>query len=735
MPKKDLVRRIDQNITSQRSSRYVPITISQTTGLTLEEVLEIVNGYLDGLGYSRHLGPSCTLLEAVSVSASSMVVSANIFRSGSIVVFEHYSTLNPIDEPVDRVGYEIVLVTSAGVVSGAGYSYDITRAQLGTTASIYPAKHTECIQLGYNDALGGYIIFNSGAGDAEEASQPNFNAWEMDSGTVTWKLQYGHIKNVQSAFKNLFPEVTTEQWDTWGFAMHDLFASGRIVGNSAFFMDTILSRESVEARPFDQVQRAQIGRTTVGDGLALHHKGGRPWFWATHPFQGIDTDEIISDDLASNLETLYGEVIDSFLWEADTDTFQRTLGKNFHSSNIGIAFNGFNPIALPAIEGEINSVGLNNLLIWLDNYGLVDRQTNFVYPVKWYGIWIPTEYQENSMVRDGNWTMIALRYTTDRASPYAVGESAFGVADDATWILGDYSSSYLLSGQLYHFLEPGWISAYRIYIPSSSTDFDYRVVFVDWGDPVNPVYTTGQLIDGSDVEVGWMDINLPFKIVSTNDVIEIELWIQDNSAITTLATDWNYIRPTTHRNPVSGEVIHSDSSPNLLSIHQLDNGALDRGVFLATLVRGSRIAYNSKIWTVLKATDNGTYFDFEIIPEVLATEGLGTFTLTTYSTATLPYAKVTDYWDNNPHSQMDVRGHYEYDGTTGDVGDAVSVDIQFQPGEKSDDWDIVAYSPLSGGIGGGNTGTLPPGEIDFSFITLTNPSAAVPDYHYVMWVD
>ena len=43
-----------------------------------------------------------------------------------------------------------------------------------------------------------------------------------------------------------------------------------------------------------------------------------------------------------------------------------------------------------------------------------DADDNFRALMYWSGVWQPGEYEANEVVRDGSWTMIANKTTTDR---------------------------------------------------------------------------------------------------------------------------------------------------------------------------------------------------------------------------------------------------------------------------------------------------------------------------------
>lgn len=383
MPKRAVVRSID--LGSYQGSKSGGSTIIQITGEgggiidTGEVVKQIVDTMLDGLPYAQYIGPSCWLLDSIDNIQTTIRVSAQLFRTGSWVALQHYSVMNPVDPPEDRDGYEIISIDNDGEVSEAGgYTYNVTRAVANTQANAYPAYNTMLVQLTVLDEGGGYFVLSSGI---PGGGIPNVNVWAVENSVPVWKSRYGRLTGVPQSYKDLFPEVLPEEWDTHGIALTNAFLSGLMVADRIIIQDDITSRGSITARPYNQPDAISLGETPAGNGLAVLSVTGRPWFTAVHPTTLTGGQRVTSNDQSHRIETTQGELIDEFTFDDSANTWARMIGAVIQSERDKLAFFSSSPIAKPTITGVSLSEAEKNLLAALGNYGLITNSTTYSRPL------------------------------------------------------------------------------------------------------------------------------------------------------------------------------------------------------------------------------------------------------------------------------------------------------------------------------------------------------------------
>ena len=115
---------------------------------------------------------------------------------------------------------------------------------------------------------------------------------------------------------------------------------------------------------------------------------------------------------------------------------------------------------------------------------------NQVY-MEWLGDWVQQTYLKQQVVRDGDWTMVALIETADRAAPTTVGAPEYSVVPDP--IFPELSNvSLVKSGQTYTFTEDGWLENIRVWVPEI-LDHSFRVILEDVTNSVTREITLGPI--------------------------------------------------------------------------------------------------------------------------------------------------------------------------------------------------------------------------------------------------
>ncbi|MFV2016187.1 MAG: hypothetical protein ACC656_12210, partial [Candidatus Heimdallarchaeota archaeon] len=91
-------------------------------------------------------------------------------------------------------------------------------------------------------------------------------------------------------------------------------------------------------------------------------------------------------------------------------------------------------------------------------------QTSVEDRMEWLGDWLAQEYYVNQTVRDGSWTMIANKTTTDQAAPQPIGEAEYAISNES-WTTNS-SNSVVASGHEIVFQQNGWFIEARVYLPT-----------------------------------------------------------------------------------------------------------------------------------------------------------------------------------------------------------------------------------------------------------------------------
>ena len=99
----------------------------------------------------------------------------------------------------------------------------------------------------------------------------------------------------------------------------------------------------------------------------------------------------------------------------------------------------------------------------------------------WMGAWKESDYKLNDVVRDGEWTMVALNDTSERAAPQPIGDPYY--LFDAELVNTSHpAAAYISVGQRYTITTPGWLLGCRIYAVGTE-NYMYRIIVVDRTDP------------------------------------------------------------------------------------------------------------------------------------------------------------------------------------------------------------------------------------------------------------
>jgi len=312
------------------------------------------------------------------------------------------------------------------------------------------------------------------------------------------------------------------------------------------------------------------------------------------------------------------------------------------------------------------------------------------------------EYSKDMMVRDNSWTMIANKLTHDKPSPIEIGSAVSGFTVDPTFASPIFTGT-VVSGNTYTFTKSGWIKKVSIKVPAIGGDITYKLYVTNLTDPQNPVVTVIPL--PTITAATWEVVLIDSLLVHIGSVLEMSLQAINSSSSTSVTGSWTCAGKNNNANPVDTQW-NRDNANATVRVAKLDLDSTDRTSELLGVISGSTILINDAAahsnyyeYTVTSVTESGNSIVYGVILE--KTGGTGpTQDVTTSFTATIPVAASTEYYEEidyfltNTVPFASVKGHLKEGYTVATDADtcAFGIDLTFQEGSLSPDWDIVAHS-------------------------------------------
>lgn len=337
------------------------------------------------------------------------------------------------------------------------------------------------------------------------------------------------------------------------------------------------------------------------------------------------------------------------------------------------------------------------------------------------------EYELYDVARDGEWTMVANKTTTDRPAPQPNGDPEYSM-DEGPSFGTQNNTSVIYSGHLYTITEGGWIRTIRVWVPSLSATTNYRFIVINETDPANLIIRTYEepvLVAGQ-----WNIIAVGSFIVTAGVKIRIVIDALNTGSSTNVSGGWGYDGKGT--TPAS-QRWSRNSQQTIVHIHKTDLDTTDRttellGATLDTHIRFVQTSDTSRYYEYLVTTtpiDSGAYVTYGVILVGNGAEPVIGQACTLDMDIPVPsatdYSMLASHWPTNNPDWATVEGFLEYNGVSqpGNDVNAFGVDLNFQKASISLDWDLLATSSV-GASGGGSTG------INFDYIDyntgLVNPT-------------
>lgn len=241
----------------------------------------------------QYIGPTTRLAAALSASDSYVETTERMFGAGNeTLVLSRYG-----QEPE-----QARLLGEAQQLGAARWRYAVSRAANGTKAQAW-AKGTSVISLGRPNG-GGYVVINSASttddtGRGLDGSPPYIAAYENSDGAGVWRAQFGRLKGVPQAFKDLFtaPYRPAEDidWDTFGLAGENVFISGGIYAQYGNIAGNLDVTGQLTVYDTNSPARVSFGQTAAGFGMSLQDQMRRPIWTLAAAYFDEEADTYDSD--------------------------------------------------------------------------------------------------------------------------------------------------------------------------------------------------------------------------------------------------------------------------------------------------------------------------------------------------------------------------------------------------------------------------------------------------------
>jgi len=440
----------------------------------------------------------------------------------------------------------------------------------------------------------------------------------------------------------------------------------------------------------------------------------------------VNSNHPVTGSMQVRPYTLFGNIFnnDGIVTPGNFASFSELTGRLITDS--GISINDIAALQASSTDYELR-ISANEASITTNISEIADR-------VEWMGNWLPNEFHKNQMTKDGEWTMIANKTTTDPPAPQENGEPAFLYPDTPAWFTQG-TVGKIESGMTMTMNEGGWLKSIRVWVPEITADTHYTLY---WR---NITAATTQFIDNLEniVTAGeWSTVFLETAILPKDAVIEIALVSQNYGSTTNISGGWLYTGTDQNTLTCPGNW-NINGQDSVLRICKEDLDTTDRSSELAGIIDGStanmvqtnNTSKNNVFGVDVSGVDQGLYYEYIIHQISEQNSGVDDSEITTVDIE-VPVPQNTNYvylnnqWPTNNPIYAVIDGFLEIDDVPQIVNSTgFGLDVEFQRATISPDWDVVAYSTLStsgGGSSGGGGGDFygPDGAVTDNIITFDN---------------
>lgn len=358
-------------------------------------------------------------------------------------------------------------------------------------------------------------------------------------------------------------------------------------------------------------------------------------------------------------------------------------------------------------------------------YGQLDAawEATDLHHLTWKNEWSPGEYNQNDVVRDGDWTMVANKITSDPPAPEPVGNPTNLLPVSPVWTAESYAGAAVSSGiRVYGIPSTYQIGQFKAWIPDTSLGTAYRITMLN---NLTGERSSTPLYQGNSFSnVGWHNLIVNPVWITPNSDYTFVLVSGKSTASSTFDYPWNWLAESNpEQDPTSGNV-RANKQHNTLRISSTDANAVNRAPQLAqAMVMGTTIKVeqsdNANKWSefeVVDWVDHGTYVTFSMINTGIGSTGSpdDAALCDVYFDIPVPlevsYVRNVDGFLDKPNAygflQLDQNSPVEY------ANDAFGLDVYIQEFVASADWDLLSFS----GVGSGEVSSAPNPTLTYNLL-------------------
>jgi len=340
--------------------------------------------------------------------------------------------------------------------------------------------------------------------------------------------------------------------------------------------------------------------------------------------------------------------------------------------------------------------------------------------MRWRDQWAPGDYQRGEVVRDGDWSMVANKPTTDRAAPQPVGDPMWLLPDDPAWVVASYSGAVNSGIRVANLTRAFFIERVRIWVTDISPDATYRGFR---RNNLTGEISVGSMLTGSEPGApGFFEVAYdgdPWLLPGSDTTF----FVQSQNSGSGVQTSAPYVYVDRDRDgpevpPGAGNVTYNRDTFDV-RLAKIDSLGVDQEAsgLLASIIDGSTI----------RITDDATptqWMEFTVIGGFTVYADHYTYACTMTNGGAdgrpdkgEPATVLVDVPVQVPIDYVTLPGGLSTyppasgvlrlgDGAEVESQDAFGPDLYVQEYEASPDWDLLAVGGVSGGSSGGGAAAV-----------------------------
>lgn len=329
------------------------------------------------------------------------------------------------------------------------------------------------------------------------------------------------------------------------------------------------------------------------------------------------------------------------------------------------------------------------------------------------GQWAEGEYQKNIQVRDGLWTMLSNKVTSDRAAPQEIGSPMWSIDEDTPFNTGQYTG-IIKATQTYTMKKDVVLKELVAKMPNWTLNDTTTKITVSIGNDVIPISNPILSSDGE-----WVTIRATSKTVLEGTVVSVDFVMYHSNASQNISGGWTSNIGT----GVPVNQTYNISSVSTGGTLVIDHTDLDgdertselRGVAVGSIITLSETSDSARSTTVrttsVDTTSTSVYSTYTYDLVDTGSKGSIRDALTTTVSIDVPIVVNTDYsvfpggYAVQP-ALTDVTTALAYDGIDqgAPTDTAYGLNLLVQEINASEDWDTIAYLGEVGASGGVTNG-------------------------------